>query len=119
MIDRASGKKYQSDGVVLTEERIPRRDYGYIARLPGPSGNNIVVVAGTRDAGLLEMAELVRNPEKLDAARLPAAGTLHGMEALYRVRAMGSLNLGSSLILKRKLRSQEIWDKSLFAPAQP
>ena len=114
--DRASGRTYRSDGVVLTDERIPRRDYGYIARLSGPSGNNIVVIAGTRDAGLLEMAELARTAEKLDAARLPAAGTLQGMEALYRVRTMGSLNLGSSLILKRKLRSHGIWDKSRFAP---
>jgi len=117
VIDRASGQSYQSDGVVLTEERIPRRDYGYIARLPGPSGNNIVVIAGTRDAGLLEMAELARSADKLDAVRLPAAGTLQGMEALYRVRTMGSLNLGSSLVLKRKLRSQGIWDKSRSAPA--
>lgn len=115
--DRSSGRVFQSDGVVLTEERIPRRDYGYIARLPGPSGNNIVVIAGTRDAGLLEMAELARSADQLDAARLPAAGTLQGMEALYRVRAMGSLNLGSSLVLKRKLRSQGIWDKSQSAPA--
>jgi hypothetical protein len=119
MIDRASGKTFRSDGVVLTEERIPRRDYGYIARLPGPSRNNIVVVAGTRDAGLLEMAELLRTAERLDAARLPAASTLHGMEALYRVRTIGSVNLGSSLILKRKLHSQGIWDKSWFAPPRP
>lgn len=117
VIDRASGRRYQSDGVVLTEERIPRQDYGYIARFPGPSGNNIVVIAGTRDAGLLEMAELAKSAEKLDAVRLPAAGTLQGMEALYRVRTMGSLNLGSSLLLKRKLRSQGIWDKSRAAPA--
>lgn len=117
IIDRASGKSYQSDGVVLTEERIPRRDFGYIARLPGPSGNNIVVIAGTRDPGLLEMAELARSAGKLDAVRLPAAGTLQGMEALYQVRTMGSLNLGSSLILKRKLRSRGIWDKSRAAPA--
>jgi hypothetical protein len=119
MIDRASGKSFRSDGVVLTEERIPRRDYGYIARLPGPSRNNIVVVAGTRDAGLLEMAELVRTAERLDAARLPAASTLHGMEALYRVRTIGSVNLGSSLILKRKLHSQGIWDKSWFGSPRP
>ncbi|WP_066518506.1 helix-turn-helix domain-containing protein [Sphingobium cloacae] len=118
MIDRVSGRTYRSDGLVLTEERIPRRDYGYIARLPGPSGNNIFVIAGTRDAGLLEMAELARSPEKLNAARLSGTGAPQGMVALYQVRTMGSLNLGSALVLKRKLRSQGIWDKPRSTPAR-
>jgi hypothetical protein len=118
IIDRKSGKIYQTDAINLTEERIPRRDYGYIARLVGPTGNNIFVISGIRDAGLLEMAELVGDAARLDVARLPVNTTKAGMEALYRVRTMGSVNAGSGLVMKRKMSSQGVWDKSYPAANQ-
>lgn len=112
LIDSRSGKLYQSDGAVITDERIPRRDYGYLARLPGPSGNTIVIIAGTRDPGLLEMAELASDPERLAAITTRSGGGSDGFEALYQVRTMGNLNLGSKLLVRRLLRSRGIWDKS-------
>jgi hypothetical protein len=112
LIDTASGKRFQSDGVVMTDERIPRRDYGYIASLPGPSGNNIVIIAGTRDPGVLEMAELASDPNKLKSIGPSASGRPEGFEALYQVRTMGNLNVGSTLLLRRSLKSRGIWDKA-------
>jgi hypothetical protein len=112
LIDSRSGKRYLSDGAAITDERIPRRDYGYIARLPGPSGNNILIIAGTRDPGLLEMAELARDPQRLAAIGARPGGNSEGFEALYQVRTMGNLNLGGKLLIRRPLRPRGIWDKS-------
>lgn len=112
LTDTATGTQYQSDGVVLTEERIPRMDYGYIASLPGPAGNTILVIAGLRDPGLLEMAELASDPARMAATGLGGDQPLGSFEALYRVRTMAAANLGATLVLRRDLRVQGIWDKS-------
>lgn len=113
LIDSASGRRFQSDGgLVLAEERLPRRDFGYIASLPGPTGNPIVIIAGTRDAGLRQMAEFVRDPRRLDALGGPQIARADGFEALYQVRTMGSLNISGQMLMMRPLRSRGIWDRS-------
>lgn len=112
LTDTATGTQYQSDGLVLTGERIPRMDYGYIASLPGPAGSTIMVIAGIRDPGLLEMAELANDPVRLAATGLGSDQPLRSFEALYRVRTMAAANLGATLVLRRDLQIQGIWDKS-------
>lgn len=119
LIDSASGKHYRSDGAVITDERIPRRDFGYIASLPGPSGNHIVIIAGTRDPGLLEMAELASDPARLKSIAPRAPDQSEGFEALYQVRTMGNLNLGSKLLVRRSLHSRGVWDNSTAAQRFP
>ncbi|TWB43996.1 hypothetical protein [Nitrospirillum pindoramense] len=119
LTDVSTGTKYQSDGVVLTEERIPRVDYGYMASLPGPAGNTIMIIAGTRDPGLLEMAELAGDPARIAAAGFNGNVSFRGLEMLYRVRAMANLNIGATLVLHRELRSQGIWDKSATTDGTP
>lgn len=110
LIDRATNRHYMSDGVVMSDEHIPRRDFGYIASIPGPSGNRIVVIAGTRDSGLLQMAEVASDPAKLRELNLPAPISLTGFEALYQVRTMGNLNLSGRLLIERPVRWHGIWD---------
>ncbi len=113
LIDSASGRRFRSDGgLVLADERMARRDFGYLASLPGPSGNHIVVIAGTRDPALRQMAEYAANPAKLAALTGAVPGGRHGFEALYQVRTLGSLNVNGQLLLARPLRSGDIWDMS-------
>jgi hypothetical protein len=112
LIDNATGQRYASDGVVSEEERIARRDYGYLASLPGPTGNHLVIIAGTRDAALLQMAELASDTGKLRQMNKRAAARPEGFEALYQVRTMGNLNLSGRLLVERPLKSRGIWDMS-------
>lgn len=113
LVDGASGKRYQSDGgMVVSDERVARRDYGYIARLPGPSNNHILILAGTREAALLQMAELANDAAKLQALDAVQGAGSDGFEAIYRVRTLGNLNLSGQLLIGRLLRSGDIWDKS-------
>ena len=103
LIDRSSGRRFSSDWAELSEERIMRRDYAYLAKLPGPSGNQILVIAGTDDPALAEAAEIVVHAPEL--ARLDKlVGAAPAFEALYEVRTFGPSNFSAHLILARPLR---------------
>lgn len=114
--DMATGKHYRSDGVELRDEQISRRDYGYIARIPGPAGNNLIVIAALRDPGLKEMADLVVDGARLAPLRSHVARSAQGFEVLYQVRTLGSVNLGATAVLQRPIRTQGIWDRSATTP---
>ncbi|MDO7835549.1 hypothetical protein Q4610_10895 [Sphingobium sp. HBC34] len=113
LIDTVSRRRYQADGgQLLADERVARRDFGYMARLPGPSGNHIVIIAGARDAALRQMAEFASEPVQLNAMDRKATADARGFESLYQVRAMGNLNISGQLLVTRPLRSRGIWDRS-------
>lgn len=117
LIDSATTNKYRSDGMVLTDERISRRDFGYVATIPGPAQNKIIVIAGLGDAGLKEVAELVRDPNRLTSVQSSQQKREKGFENLYRVRTVKNANVSALLVLDRPLQSSTIWDQSGSAPA--
>jgi hypothetical protein len=107
LIDKASGRRFKSDWGSVVDGKVPQRDYGYIASLPGPSGNRIVVIAGTRDPAVIQMAEIAADEQQLDV--IDAKNGDGAFEALFEVRTLGNLNLGSSLMLVRPIRADSIW----------
>ena len=116
LIDKASGRRFTSDWGVVADGKVPQRDYGYIASVQGPGGNRIVVIAGTRDPAVAQMAEVAADRQQLDA--IAAKGGGGAFEALFDVRTLGNLNLGSSLVLARPLRAQSIWQSDGGTPAR-
>ena len=38
------------------------RDYGFISTFPGPGGNQFVIIAGMRDAGMMQAAHTLTDP---------------------------------------------------------
>lgn len=112
LIDKASGKRFSSDWSVVTDGKTPRRDYAYLASMPGPGGNRILIVAGTRDAAVLQASEMAASAEELKTIAAKAGSP--SFEALYEVRTMGNLNLGSGLVIARPLRTGNVWQ-----PNQP
>jgi len=120
LTDQRTGEHYQSDGMVLTDERIPRRDFAYLASLPGPSGNRLVIVAGLGEAGLKEAVRVLGDPARMRrlGRSLPEGG--QGFEVLQRVRTIRDVNVGATPILERPLRSSAIWDSpGNVAPYRP
>lgn len=102
LIDRRTGRHYVSDQGDVMADKAPRRDFAYLASLPGPSGARVLIVGGTRDAAVLQAAEIASDPQQL--ARIAAsAGAAPAFEALYEVRTLDELNLGSKLIVARGL----------------
>jgi hypothetical protein len=72
-------------------------DYGVFEKIRGPGGNTIVVISGTRDAGVTQTAEVFTSAQKLkdleqkSDARLP-------LEALLEVSAVNGVNLNGKLL---------------------
>jgi hypothetical protein len=110
LIDAESGRHFIADSTVLTDDKTPRKDYGYIASLPGPAGNHILYISGLRDPAVLQMAELVNDPAMLKTLHQRVGGEDEAFEALFQVRTLGSVNLDSTLLIARPLRSRAIWD---------
>lgn len=113
----ATGDRYVSEAGLPADYRN-YRDYGLFSTFPGPSGNQFVVVAGTRDAGLMHSAEAVSDqpyvrsieqavPEAI-AAEPPA------FELLYEVTGFDRTNLDAMLVHSAQLNFSEIWSGELL-----
>ena len=109
LVDKASGRRFHSDWGVVADGKVPHQDYGYIASLLGPSGNRIIIVAGTRDPALAQMAEIAADKQQLDAIDAKSGGG--AFEAFYEVRTLGNLNVSSSLVVARPVRGGAIWQQ--------
>jgi hypothetical protein len=109
IVDRNTKQRYisQQTGASIRGER-KFHDYGYFATFAGPSGNHIVVIAGTRDVAAMHMAETLTTPHGLSALSASAA-KMPGFEALYEVYGMDKLNLDGKLLLTSPLDSTTIW----------
>jgi hypothetical protein len=112
-------------GVLYTSEAgMPEvnhnyRDYAFISTFPGPGGNQILVVSGTRDAGLMQAAHALSDPmfiASMEQARpdfgktqdVPSNGP-PSFEMLYEVTGYGRTNLDAMLVHTAPLNYQEIW----------
>ncbi|MCF8709642.1 hypothetical protein [Rhizorhapis sp. SPR117] len=113
IIDKASKRKFLSDSpYLLGNGIIPRRDYGYIASYPGPSGKPILILSGTGDAGVAQMVNIATNAKMLEQLRHSIGGNFRSFEALYQVRTMFNQSYGSKLLIARPIDSQRIWDEA-------
>jgi hypothetical protein len=112
IVDRDTKQRYvsQQQGASIRGER-KFHDYGYFATFAGPSGNRIIVIAGTRDVAAMHMAETLTTPHALQALTAKA-GKMPGFEALYEVYGMDKLNLDGKLLLTSPLDSNTIWTGS-------
>lgn len=103
LTDQASGKIYHDMPLSPTEPQL-RRDYGYVASLPSPSGRHMLIIAGLGDLGVESMAQLVTNAAQI--GRLSGQrGATKAFEALYEVKSVDNVTLDRTLILARALRA--------------
>ena len=72
-------------------------DYGYFATMQGPAGNRIIVVAGTRDNGVMQSAAAATDPKTL-AAWVAESGHSQAFESLTEVQGVDRTNLSTSRI---------------------
>jgi hypothetical protein len=102
LVDRIDEHSYVSQAGVPIEGEMVYLDYGYISSVPGPTGNQIVTVAGLRDAGLMHSAEQLADEVKLQALG-PAGTNERGFEALYEVSAMDRTSVKGRLVIAAPL----------------
>jgi hypothetical protein len=107
-----TGETYTSEAG-LPETHRSYRDYGFISTFPGPNGNQFVIIAGTRDPGMVEAAHVLSDPtlvKSLESAR-PDKSTSGppAFEMLYEVAGTARTNLDAMLVHSAKLDYGQIW----------
>jgi hypothetical protein len=95
LIDRRTGQTFVSGAGTASGDR-PNRDYGYLARFRGPAGNHFVIVAGNRDIGVMQMAEVATDPKAMAGLNGRDDGPV---EALYEVEGVGRTALGAKRVV--------------------
>ncbi|MGH8219684.1 MAG: hypothetical protein ACREUT_14145 [Steroidobacteraceae bacterium] len=116
LVDRTTGERYLSQATMPHGEE-KYHDYGYFATLAGPTGNQIIVISGTRDVALMHTAAAVTQPRSLAALMASARGA-GAFEALYDVYGMDRMNLDGKLVLTSKLNTSRIWTGESSESAQ-
>jgi hypothetical protein len=95
LVDSTTERSY-----VARMPQTPERsfvDYGYFATMQGPAGNRIIVVAGTRDNGVMQSAAAATDPKAL-AAWVAQSGHSQAFESLTEVQGVDRTNLSTSRI---------------------
>ncbi len=95
LVDRRTGQTFVSGAGAASADR-PNRDYGYLAAFQGPAGNRFLIVAGARDIGVMQMAEVASDPKALEALKARRDAPL---EALYEVDGVGRTALGARRVM--------------------
>lgn len=97
LVDAVSGNAWVSEAGEAHAPAERYRDFAYLASFRGPGGNQHLVIAGTRDTGLMQAAESAADLtalQKLTEKRVP----WRGFEALYEVQSVNGVNVEARLI---------------------
>lgn len=109
LFDSRTQHKYVSQGGGPQLPGIMYRDYGYFSTFVGPAGNRFLIIAGTRDAGLMQMAEIATSNASLDHIHR-TGGKGRAVEALYLIDGLDQLNVDGRLIVAAPLNEASIWN---------
>ena len=112
-----TGETYTSEAG-MPETHRSYRDYGFISTFPGPNGNQFVIIAGTRDPGMVEAAHVLSDPsliKSLESARPDKSSKGRpAFEMLYEVAGTARTNLDAMLVHSSKLDYGQIWGGSFL-----
>ena len=110
--DTKTGQTYVSTAMPMGAEGGAFRDFGYFSTFAGPGGNRIVIIAGTRDNGVMQVAEAVSRPAGITELADKAEQAI-SFESLYEVDGMARAGLNASLLFVSSLKDdQKIWGAS-------
>ncbi|MDR2214835.1 MAG: hypothetical protein LBE59_03220 [Nevskiaceae bacterium] len=104
LIDMQTDQVWVSEGGEVHGGAERYRDYAYLSQFAGPVGNAHLVIAGTRDAGLMQAAEIAADPQQLSP--LHGASSLKGWESLFEVQGLNGMNVESRLLNSGALTTQ-------------
>jgi hypothetical protein len=97
LIDSVTGTAHVSEAGDPQPPGTRYRDYAYLASLTGPGGHRHLILAGTRDVGLMQAAEAAADPSRLNEMQAKLAGE-GAFEALYEVQGLNGINVQARLL---------------------
>lgn len=93
-------------------------DYGLFSTFPTPDGNQILIIAGTRDAGLMHTAQVLSSPVRLETLNTisdeDAMSGPPSLEVLYEVFGFDQTNFDAMLVYNNLLDYKQIWGGELI-----
>lgn len=107
LIDTTTNDEYHSSAGEISESRYT--DYGYFATFPGPDRNRMVIIAGTRDTGVMTIAETIVRPAAL-ADLSKKAGGAASFESLYEVYGVAKAGMNAKQLWVAPLTTTHIWE---------
>jgi hypothetical protein len=116
LIDRQTGRLYASGAGLPLADKRHYRDYGLFSTFPGPGGNQFMIIAGTRDAGVMHTAHAVTDLSQIAALEnaVPNQSGPPAFEALYEVTGFDRTSLDAMLVYSAPLDYHKIWGGELL-----
>ena len=106
--DAQTGTNYVSTAMPMGVEGGAFRDFGYFSTFAGPNGNRVVVISGTRDNGVMHVAESLSRRAGVNAVVRGAEGA-DSFEALYEIDGMARAGLNARLLFVSSMKNDAIW----------
>jgi hypothetical protein len=106
--DSQTGKDYVSTAMPMGVEGGAFRDFGYFSTFAGPNGNRVVVISGTRDNGVMHVAEALSRRASIDDL-IRQAGGVDSFESLYEVDGMARAGLNARVLFVSSMKNDAIW----------
>lgn len=106
--DTQTGTDYVSTAMPMGVEGGAFRDFGYFSTFAGPNGNRVVVISGTRDNGVMHVAEALSRRDGVEEISRQAAGA-DSFESLYEIDGMARAGLNARLLFVSSMKNDAIW----------
>ena len=106
--DTEAGTVYVSTAMPMGSEGGAFRDFGYFSTFAGPNGNRVVVISGTRDNGVMHVAESLSRRAGVDEVARQA-GSAASFESLYEIDGMARAGLNARLLFVSPMKNEAIW----------
>jgi len=109
LVDSKTNTTYLSTAMPQQGVSSAYRDYAYFSTFEGPAGNRVLIIAGTRDTGVQQMAELVGDRATLEELTTKA-GKSESFESLYEIYGVAQASIKAKLLFVSEIRNVNIWD---------
>ena len=106
LVDRATDTHYVS--IAPESAEASYTDYGYFSTFSGPANNRIVIISGTRDTGVMHVADALTRPTVV-ADMVQRSGGAPSFESLYEVYGMAGSGMNAKQLFVSGLKSAQIW----------
>lgn len=84
------------------------RDFGNFSTFAGPNGNRVVIISGTRDNGVMHVAEALSRRSSV-AEIDNKAGDARSFESLFEVDGVAHAGLNARLLFVSSRKDDAIW----------
>lgn len=108
LVDAGSKATYVSKGAGTLSGDSRYTDYGYLSTFPGPAGNRIVILAGTRDTGVMHSAEAATHAAVINEIS-QQAGASTSFESLHEVHGVAKASISARRVFAAPLKVERFW----------